>query len=199
MKNIAEAFLAEMKHLDISYDELTRRTGIPKSSLHRYFTGETGKFPVNLVLPISSALGLDPVKALGWSRLSDARNSIPVLGAIACGSPILADENISSFIDIPSNVKADFALECKGDSMVGARILDGDLVCIRQQDDVTDGQIAAVLIDDEATLKRVYHNADGTITLVAENSKYPPKTIGADLCENIRIIGLATYFISKVV
>ena len=124
---------------------------------------------------------------------------IPLIGAIACGAPILAEENITEWIDIPSVVRADFALVCKGDSMTGARIMDGDLVCIRQQDDVTDGQIAAVLIDTEATLKRVYHNPDGTITLVAENPKYPPRIVGLDSTEDVRIIGLATHFISAVV
>ena len=99
---------------------------------------------------------------------------------------------------MPDFANADFALVCKGDSMIGARIMDGDLVCIRQQDDVNDGQIAAVLIDTEATLKRAYHNPDGTITLVAENPKYPPRIVGRDSTEYVRIIGLATYFISAV-
>ena len=86
--------------------------------------------------------------------------------------------------------------------MKDARILDGDLVCIRQQEDVEDGQVAAVLIDDEATLKRVYHLPipNGGIVLQAANSAYPPITVGGvDETRQVRILGLATYFISKVV
>lgn len=195
------------KQRDMSQEDMAKLLGTSKQVISRYERGERSP-------KIKTAAQYAAILGVTWDQLNgDAPilppaimapqvygiESIPVVGAIACGEPILAEENIVSYVDVPSFAKADFALECKGDSMVGARILDGDLVCIRQQDDVTDGQIAAVLIDDEATLKRVYHNTDGTITLVAENSRYPPKTIGADLCENVRIIGLATHFISKVV
>lgn len=123
---------------------------------------------------------------------------IPILGTIACGIPVLATENIDGYVALPENVRADFCLRCKGDSMINARILDGDLVLIRQQPDVDDGQIAAVLIDDEATLKRVYHNPDGGITLVAENSAYAPMTFSTNHYEEIRILGKAVAFLSDI-
>ena len=81
---------------------------------------------------------------------------LPLLGTIACGEPILAEENIEEYIDVDEEVKADFVLRCKGQSMIEARIFDGDLVYIHQQADVENGEIAAVLIDNEATLKKVY-------------------------------------------
>lgn len=120
---------------------------------------------------------------------------IPLLGTIACGEPILAQENIEEIIDIPEDIKADFALRCKGDSMIDARILDGDIVYIRQQPTVNNGEIAAVLIGEEATLKRVYVSGD-TVTLVACNSKYQPFVYTGEQLENIKILGKAVGFTS---
>ena len=94
--------------------------------------------------------------------------------------------------------QADFALRVSGDSMVGARIHDGDIVFIRQQDDVDDGQIAAVIIDDSATLKRVYH-IPGGLQLLSENPKYPPMIFTYPGCGAIRIIGRAVAFQSSLV
>ena len=98
----------------------------------------------------------------------------------------------------PDEVSADFSLTCRGDSMIGARIHDGDIVYVRSQNDVCDGQIAVVVLpvsdgEGEATLKRVYHNDDGSITLVAENPKYRPITI-----TDARIEGLAVAFLSDI-
>ena len=122
----------------------------------------------------------------------------PRLGAIACGEPILAEQNIEGYDQIPDFVKCDFTLLCKGDSMIGARIHDGDVVCIKQQPEVENGQIAAVLVDgDEATLKRFYFE-NGTVTLQAENPAYPPKVFTGDDVNNVRVLGLATHFLSKV-
>lgn len=118
---------------------------------------------------------------------------IPLLGQIQRGEPTYADEEFEGYVVVGVEVQADFALRCKGDSMTGARIYDGDLVFVRQQDDVRDGEIAAVLIDDdEVTLKRVYKLADGRVELRAENPKYPPITIGenGDM-RNFRVLGKA--------
>lgn len=97
--------------------------------------------------------------------------AIPLVGTIACGEPILAEQNISEYIPAPADVKADFALRCKGDSMTGAGIYDGDLVYIRKQSTVENGQIAAVRIGDEATLKRV-QMIDDLMILAPENPAY---------------------------
>ena len=127
-------------------------------------------------------------------------NQIPIIGTIACGSPILAEENIEDYIQIPSYIHADFALRCKGDSMINARINDGDIVCIRKQETVENGQIAAVLLDNEATLKRIHYLPGGLVQLLPENPKYQPIYIDSkDETCNITIIGLATHFVSQVV
>ena len=96
---------------------------------------------------------------------------VPLIGAIACGDPITAMENREGEIDVPEDISCDFALRCKGNSMIGAGIHDGDAVYIRIQPEVENGQIAAVRIGDEATLKRVYLHTD-YIELRPENPDY---------------------------
>lgn len=119
---------------------------------------------------------------------------VPLVGQIACGTPILAEENITDYIDLPGHIRADYALLCKGDSMVNAGIQDGDIVYIRQQEEVENGQIAAVLVDeDEATLKRFYR-MDGKVTLNAENSAHAPLVYVGDEISHVRVIGLAVAF-----
>lgn len=122
---------------------------------------------------------------------------IPLLGAIACGAPILAEEHIEEYIDIPKHIHADFALTCKGDSMINARIFDGDIVYIRQQDSVENGEIAAVLIDSEATLKRVKLYGDH-ISLEPENPMYKPLVFWNEEMNDVRILGKAVAFTSVV-
>ena len=114
---------------------------------------------------------------------------IPIIGTIACGEPILAEENIEGYTNVELNIHADFALRCKGDSMA-PKFLDGDIVLIRQQPVVENGQIAAVLIGSEATLKRVYVNPHD-ILLAPENLNYQPMIYQEEEMSNIRILGLA--------
>lgn len=127
---------------------------------------------------------------------------VPLLGNIACGSPVLAVENIEDYIDMDKSVHADFALRCKGDSMINARILDGDIVYIRKQDNIENGEIAAVLIDEctsisEATLKRVYIYED-KIRLCAESPQYTDKVFFENDMNKVRILGKAVAFLSSV-
>ena len=122
---------------------------------------------------------------------------IPLIGSIACGAPILAEEHIEEYIDIPKHISADFALTCKGDSMINARIFDGDVVYIRQQNTVENGEIAAVLIDTEATLKRVRIFEDH-ISLEPENPQYRPLVLWGEDMNTVRILGKAVAFTSTV-
>lgn len=127
----------------------------------------------------------------GFQALPTMRK-IPRVGRIACGNPILAEENVEEYDNVPENWKADFTLVCVGDSMA-PKIQDGDLVAIRQQQTVENGQIAAVLIDNEATLKRVYIYPDKLI-LRPENPDYEPIVIMNGESSNIRIEGRAVGF-----
>lgn len=133
---------------------------------------------------------------------AESATMIPLLGAIAAGAPILAEEHIEEYIALSVDVKADFALKVRGDSMIGANIYDGDIVFIRQQPDVENGEIAAAMIidpdtsDARATLKRVYKTPDGMM-LVSENKNYPPIIVNSDNCDGAKILGKATYYITQ--
>lgn len=124
---------------------------------------------------------------------------VPLLGDIACGEPIWADEQYGEFVSVSDDIDCDFCLRAVGDSMTGARINDGDIVFIREQQTVDNGQIAAVIIDDEATLKRVYYEKDKQkLVLMPENPSFAPMVyVGSEL-EQIRIIGKAVAFQSLV-
>ena len=126
-------------------------------------------------------------------------DQIPLVGDIACGTPILAEENITDYVDLPGHIRADFALTCRGDSMIGAGIQDGDIVYIRHQETVENGQIAAVLVgSEEATLKRFYRS-NNAVTLNAENPSYAPMVFVGEEAAQIRILGLAIAFTHPIV
>lgn len=139
--------------------------------------------------PLPNASNIQPFPEL---------RAVPRLGQIACGEPLLAEQNIETYDMIPTYIKCDFTLICKGDSMINARIFDGDIVCIRRQPEVETGEIAAVMVgEDEATLKRVRIYEDH-ISLEPENPMYKPLVFWGDDMNNVKIIGKATHFISAV-
>ena len=124
----------------------------------------------------------------------------PVLSSIACGEPILMQDERELYVDASAQIRADFVLVAKGDSMTGARIHDGDLVFIRSQPNVENGEIAAVGIGDEATLKRVFWYANKTLLVLrAENPKYPDLEYSGEALNNVHIFGKAVAFQSDVV
>lgn len=187
----------------ISMMEAARRLKLPYTTYVNYEKG--AREPSHTVmLAISEYYGVTVDYLLGGD-VPSPRNilpmpkmqRIPLLGTIACGEPILAHENQDGTVDLPRDIHADFALRCRGDSMVNARIFDGDIVYIRQQDTVENGQIAAVLIDDEATLKRV-HLYEDHIVLSPENPMYRPFSYWGEDMNQVRILGLAVAFTSTL-
>lgn len=131
---------------------------------------------------------------VGWNSdfaVLPEMKSVPLVGEIACGAPMEAISNADEYVAMPKSVKADFALRCKGDSMDPV-LHDGDLVYIRIQQDVNDGKIAAVMVDGDATLKRVYHLPNrGGVQLVSENRNYLPMFYDENNSDELRVIGLA--------
>ena len=206
------------KEANLSQEELAKKIGVSKSSVNMYERGEREP-GFETLEAIADCFNADMDFLLGksdcknryeWAKckavqIPTATNiipmpeakSIPLIGKIACGAPITATENLEGYIKIPAQLEADFALVCRGDSMVGARIMDGDFVAIRQQPDVDDGDIAAVLIEDEATLKRVY-KMPGRLVLRAENPRYAPIDLSGAELDGVRILGKVVYFISEV-
>ena len=196
---------------DLSQMEFSKQIGISKSSVNMYERGEREP-GLETLEQIADYFNVDMDYLLGksdvvskalWGFAASNLSPMPVmertplLGAIACGSPILAQEHIEDFVDKPAHIRADFALTCKGDSMINARIFDGDIVYIRQQDTVESGEIAAVLIDSEATLKRV-RLFDDHISLEPENPQYRPLVLWGDAMNTVRILGKAVAFTSTV-
>lgn len=119
-----------------------------------------------------------------------SRKRLPMLGNVACGEPTFADEQHDTFVDAVSDVGADFCLTAKGDSMINARIFDGDILFVKQQESVDDGEIAVVLIEDETTVKRVYYDKENNvITLMPENPTHKPMRFEGAKLEQIRILG----------
>lgn len=208
MSHISDRILNLITEKDISYGTLSSLTKIPKSALQRYATGETEKIPLDRLEDIAKALHVSAAYLLGWESEESASlpdniipmpkmNTVPLVGTIACGVPVLATENIEGEVSMPEHVRADFALRCKGDSMINARIYDGDIVYIREQPTVEDGQIAAVLIDEEATLKRVRIFSDHVV-LEPENPLYRPFVFWGEEMNAVRILGKAVAFTSVI-
>ena len=194
--------------------ELARRTGLSKARISQYVNGKFVPKPEAL-LDIAEVLGVSELWLLGKTddmtpapsltipcpeNLSPLRlRRYPVLGEIACGRPILAVEDPDAGYVTAADTTADFCLTAKGDSMIGARIFDGDEVFIQQTDVVENGEIAAVVVEGEATLKRVYYYPEEQkLVLKAENPDYDPLVfIGPDL-ETVHILGRAVAFQSKL-
>ena len=123
--------------------------------------------------------------------------NVPLLGTIACGEPILAEENIENYVTVDAKANVDFALKCKGNSMINARIFDGDIVYIHSQPDVENGEIAAVLIGNEATLKKV-HKYPNKLVLSPCNPMYDDLVYTEEQLNDIRILGKAVIFVSTI-
>ena len=193
---------------DISQNELARRVGMAKSAISRYFN-RTREFPLNRADQFAKALGLETEYLLGVSLPEETIeerplpenlkpitkvNRIPIVGSIAAGKPILANENIESHLLLGQEYKADFALKIKGDSMIDVGINDGDLALIIKDRPISNGEIYAVLVDGEATLKKVYKN-DDYLTLQPCNSKYEPIVVKEE--DNPYIVGKLSGIVRK--
>ena len=207
---VAERIRSRREALGISQEELARRLGYrSRTSVTKIESGARTLRQQN-IKPLADALETTPSYIMGWEEGSAADpeypsaaaagRKIPLLGSVACGTPILAEQNVQRYVELPEGVDADFCLLCRGDSMSGARIFDGDLVFIRRQSSVDNGQIAAVVIEDEATLKRVFYDPKKSkLILQAENPKYEPLVYIGEELDGIRIAGLAVSFLSRVI
>lgn len=200
----------------LTQEELAKKLGYKsKSSVAHIENGRD--IPRSMVVKLATVLDSTPAYLMGWeeeakkaddlSELMQKYDNIkpiklkrfPMLGEIACGKPIFADEDREHYIMADMDIDADFCLTAKGDSMINARIYNGDIVFIKEMPIVENGDIAAVIIEDEATLKRVYYYPDDNmLQLVAENPKYKPLVYQGPELDTIRILGRAVYFMSAV-
>lgn len=192
----------------LSDTEIALQLGVSKQTVSAWKTGSRSpKMPT--IMHIASMFGVSESWLMGYAVERDElevppgfermpkMQRLPVVGTIACGTPILAEENIDEYLSVPEGVRADFILRCKGDSMIDARIYDGDVVFIRQQPEVEHGEIAAVMVDGEATLKRVM-KYPGKIVLMPANPKYEPMIYAGEEMGNLHIVGKAVAFLSAL-
>lgn len=193
--------------LGLTQEELGNKLGLQKSAIAKYENGRVENMKRSVIAKMAKVLECSPSYLMCWDEdtLEHYDNIFPVqvykyplLGEVACGEPIFINEDRDSYIMSGTKIKADFCLKARGDSMINARIMDGDIVFIRRQPVVENGEIAAVAIDDEATLKRFYRDESGTVTLIAENPAYAPMTFTEETCQNIYILGKAVAFQSDV-
>ncbi len=224
MQNFQTRLLAAMKERSIRATDLSRETGLSKARISQYVNGRY--IPKSdAILLIADVLKVSPLWLMGEDVPMDAAESIPaaesahalgsfeghplppnvepirlrrypVLGEIACGKPILADEDRDGSYVTAAATDADFTLTAKGDSMIGARIFDGDQVFIQKTEIVDNGEIAAVVVDDgEATLKRVFYYPDESkLVLMPENPDYDPLVFTNEELNHVFIMGRAVAF-----
>lgn len=198
---------ARRLELGMTLDEVAKIVGVSNATISRWESGAIENQRRDKLVLLANALKLPPTEMIGGRESSPLPdnvmpmpqvNKVPRLGRIACGEPILAEENIEDYDEVPEYIKCDFTLVCRGDSMINARIFDGDIVCIKKGIEIQSGDIAAVLVDgDEATLKRVRLFEDH-IVLEAENPTFPRKDFWGEDMNRVQIIGKATHFISTV-
>lgn len=188
-------FLAILKSKGLTPYKISKETGVSQATLTNWKNGSyVPKY--DKLKKIADYLNIEISELMGEEA---EINRVPIIGKIACGAPILAEENIEGYAPQCYGVRADFCLFAKGDSMINARIYDGDLVFVKKQSMVENGEIAVVLIEDSATLKRVYYYPEqNKLILNPENPKYEPLVYVDSELEQVQILGKAVSFSSRL-
>lgn len=199
---------ARRKEIGLSAERVAEILNVSPATIYRYENGDIEKVPGDRLEPIAKALQTTPQALMGWEEFQRPlpSNIVPlpkmrewkVLGATACGKPLhreLLDETVMA----PDDIKADVVFRCVGDSMINARIFDGDAVFVRLQPEVENGQIAVVRVDDEYTLKRVYYHED-YVELRPENPVHKAIILRGHQLEPeyFEVVGLAAAFMSVI-
>lgn len=199
------------KEMGLTLKEVAKAVGVSEATVSRWESGNIANMGRDKINALSKVLNLSPINIMGISDNTDLSftelptnmipikkvHHIPVIGKIACGTPILAVENVTDNIILPDYVDADFALICEGDSMINAKIENGDTVFIHQQPEVENGEIAAVMINNEVTLKKVFLS-NKILKLVPANDNYEPMIYTAEEKNDIRILGKAVAVLKNI-
>jgi len=193
-ETIAERIKRRRLELGLSPEYVAEKIGKSRATYYRYESDEIEKMPISALKPLADVLQVSVGYILTGRDEANIKR-VPLLGSVAAGQPMCAVEEYGEYVVISGDtpVQVDFCVRVKGDSMIDARIQDGDLVFVRQQPVVDNGDIAVVLINDEVTLKRFYKTREGVI-LKPENSKYPPLYLSKADFKEVRILGKAVMF-----
>ena len=192
------------QELGLTMREVAEKVGVSEGTISRWESGEIANMRRDKIMLLAQALQISPAVIMGWETEKHppvpsfpnvrpvAVRRFPLYDGIAAGQPIAMPDGVDCYVDGAEELRADFALRVHGDSM-SPLIPDGSIVFVRSQPEVENGRIAAVAIDDEATLKRIYRTEDA-LTLVAENPRYPPIVVTKATGSEVRILGLAVAF-----
>lgn len=212
---IGERIKLHREKANLTQDELAKQLNTTKQTIYKYENNVVTNIPSDKIEKMAELFGVNPGYLMGWSDIPNSPENeakqfdnifpvsikkFPLLGEIACGEPIFVNEDRESYVLSGTDINADFCLKAKGDSMIGARIFDGDVVFIKKTEIVDNGEIAAIVIDDEVLLKRFYYFPDESLlTLQSENPKYPPKNYTNEQLDHIRVLGKAVAFQSDII
>lgn len=199
------------QQLKMTQTDLALKMGYADKSMIAKIEKGNVDLPQSKILAFANVLETTPGELMGWDYEAEPTETVdniykldkiklPMLGKVACGEPIYANEDRESYIMIGTDIGADFCLQCQGDSMINARIHDGDIVFVKKTDIVENGEIAVVIIDDEATLKRFfYYREQNLVILKPENPKYQDIILTGEQLNQVRVIGRAVAFQSDVI
>lgn len=200
---VGEKIKTLRKSLGLTQTELGQRVGVQKNAVSKWECGRVEDIPTSTIKLLANLFNV-PASYLIDDDASPVTSPLlplprmkrwQVLGGTACGQPLFKPLEDASVL-APADIDADFVFQCVGDSMINARIFDGDTVFVKEGE-VPDGQIGVVRVGEEYTLKRIYHGAD-YLELRSENPMYPPIIIRGEQ-ENAEIVGRAVQFLSRVI
>lgn len=212
-KDIGRRITIAREKAGLNRKELADKIDVSPSTISRYENGTFSRLKLAILESIGNATGINPLWLSGRSEsmnhphmqsphkdlLPIGKKRLSLFDGIACGEPRLIPDGIEVYVDVATNLKADYVLKAHGNSMTGARIRDGDLVFIRQQSTVENGEIAVVMIGDSATLKRVYWYAQNSLLVLrAENPEYDDQEFSGQELDNVKMLGKAIAFQSDL-
>lgn len=209
MASVGQRIKELRTQLGLSQVEFANKIGVTKQTLYKYENDRITNIPSDKIEASAAVCGVSPAVLMGWDDYKGlphkdlapvSKKKLPLYDGIAAGEPRLIPDGIELYVDVTTDLQADYVLKVHGDSMTGARIHDGDLVFIRQQNTVENGEIAAVLIDDSATLKRVYfYPRQKLLVLRSENPNYADMEYPEEELSTVKILGKAVAFQSDII
>jgi len=198
MKAFGEKLKIRRESLGLNQDELGEMMELKKATISRYENGSILTLDTETAERFAESLNIDVISLLGWAKEKATFKPIPLLGTIAAGTPILAEENVERYYNIPIEWDIDFVLRVKGDSMIDAGIPNGSYVGVKSQNTAEDGQIAVCLIDgEEATLKRIKHYGK-VLVLHPENKNLDDLLLEGKDKNRVKIQGIAKKLIKDL-